>query len=352
MRPFAYEQPPLRIVFAAGAFDRVAEEIRRLACGPPLIICSPGRRPFAEALSRRLGADTAGIVGHAVAHVPIDAVRAARDIATRAGAGCSVAIGGGSAIGLAKALSLETGQPIVAVPTTYAGSEMTSIYGITDQGMKKTGRDHRVLPKTVIYDPALTLTLPPHVSGPSGLNAIAHCVEALYAPDRSPVTSLMAAEGIRRLAESLPVIVNDPADLERRSEALYGACLAGAALGATSMSLHHKLCHTLGGAFNLPHAGVHAVMLPQAIAFNRDAAPEAMRAIAQALGAADAAQGIFDLAVRIGAPVSLAQIGMPAGGLDRAARLAVESPYDNPKPIDYGGVRRLLEDAYAGRRPG
>ena len=351
MRPFAYDQPPLRIVFAAGAFDRVAEETRLLAGGRPLIVTSPGRLRLAEELSRRLAFDSAGIWTQAAAHVPLDAVRAARELAKSAGARCCVALGGGSAIGLAKAIALDTGLPIIAVPTTYAGSEMTPIYGITDEGVKKTGRDRRVLPKTVVYDPALTLTLPPKVSGPSGLNAIAHCVEALYAPDRNPITSMMAAEGIRSLAQSLPVIVNDPSDLGARGEALYGACLGGAALGATSMSLHHKLCHTLGGAFHLPHAEVHAVILPQATAFNRKAAPEAMRLIADALGTGDAAQGIYDLAVRIGAPVSLDRIGMPADGLDRAARLTIENPYDNPKPIDYAGVRQLLEDAYQGRRP-
>jgi len=203
----------------------------------------------------------------------------------------------------------------------------------------------------VVYDPALTVGLPRRISGPSGMNAIAHSVEALYAPDANPIVSLVAAEGIRALARSLPIVVEEPANLDARADALYGAWLCGTALGATSMGLHHKLCHTLGGSFNLPHADVHTVVLPHATAFNRAAAPEAMRAIASALGAADAAQGLYDLAVRLGAPVALKEIGMPADGLDRAARLATENPYYSPRPIEYAGVRQLLDDAYVGRRP-
>jgi maleylacetate reductase len=350
MRPFTYEPSAVRVVFAVGAFDCVAQEARQLG-GAALLLATRGRRALAEDLARQLGDAAAGIFAEAVMHVPIETARAAREMAVRIGARCCVAIGGGSTIGLAKAIALETALPIVAVPTTYSGSEMTPIYGITDGGEKKTGRSDRVLPKTVVYDPALTATLPAQVSGPSGLNAMAHCVEALYAPNRNPITSLIAAEGIRSLARSLPAIADDPSDIEARSEALYGACLAGTALGATSMGLHHKLCHTLGGAFNLPHAEVHAVIVPHATAFNRDAAPDAMRVIADALGAVDAAEGIYDLAVSLGAPVSLEQIGMPADGLDRAARLAVAQPYDNPRPVDFAGVRRLLDDAYRGRRP-
>jgi maleylacetate reductase len=283
--------------------------------------------------------------------VPIATARAARETARRLKADCCVAVGGGSTIGLGKAIALESALPIVAVPTTYAGSEMTPIYGLTEGGLKKTGRDRKVLPKTVLYDPALTVSLPRHIAGPSGMNAIAHCVEALYAQDANPIISLFAAEGIRALARSLPVVVEEPENLDARADALYGAWLAGSALGATTMSIHHKLCHTLGGTFNLPHADVHTVILPHATAFNREAAPDAMRIVAAALGARDAAQGVYDLAVRLGAPIALKNIGMPPEGLDRAARLATENPYYNPRPIEYAGVRRLLEDAYQGTRP-
>jgi len=351
MYPFAYDQPSVRIVFAVGAFERAADEARQLSRGPVLVVCSAGRRALAEDLARRLGTDCAGLCADAVMHVPIETARAARVLAIRTGAASCLAIGGGSTIGLAKAIALETGTPIVAVPTTYAGSEMTPIYGVTEGGVKKTGRDRRVLPRLVVYDPALTVTLPVPLSAASGMNAVAHCVEALYAPDRNPVTSLLAADGIRALARALPAIAASPSNLDARSLALYGACLAGFALGTTSMSVHHTLCHTLGGAFNLPHAEVHTVVLPHVVAFNQHAAPDAIRVVADALGADDPARYLYDLALSLGVPVALEQLGMPRGGLDRAADLAVQHPYANPRPVDYAGIRGLLEDAWTGRPP-
>ena len=351
VRAFVYDQPSIRVIFGVGALDRLADEVQRLGARRALVLATPEQRRDAEEAARLLGNMSAGIYAEAVMHVPIETARAARDMARRLEADCCVAVGGGSTIGLGKAIALESALPIVAVPTTYAGSEMTPIYGLTEGGVKKTGRDRQVLPKTVLYDPALTVSLPRHISGPSGINAIAHCVEALYAEDANPIISLFAAEGIRALARSLPVVVEEPRNLDARADALYGAWLAGSALGATSMSIHHKLCHTLGGTFNLPHADVHTVILPHATAFNREAAPDAMRIVAAALGARDAAQGIYDLAVRLGGPIALKNIGMPSEGLDRAARLATENPYYNPRPVEYAGVRQLLEDAYQGTRP-
>jgi maleylacetate reductase len=353
---FIYDQPAARVIFGCGSFDRLAEEVRRIGASRAIVLATPEQRTDAEEAARRLGTMAAGIYDRAVMHVPIETARAAREDASRVGADCCVAIGGGSTIGLGKAIALESGLPIVAVPTTYAGSEMTPIYGLTEGGVKKTGRDRKVLPRTVIYDPVLSVSLPARISGPSGMNAIAHCMEALYAEDRNPVISLMAAEGIRALARSLPVVVREPANLDARADALYGAWLAGIALGATSMSIHHKLCHTLGGTFNLPHAELHTVILPHAAAFNQEAAPDAMRAVADALGFRNgnegAAAGIYDLAVEIGAPTSLREIGMPADGLDRAAQLATQNPYYNPRPVDYTGVREILENAFRGSRPG
>jgi maleylacetate reductase len=298
-----------------------------------------------------LGDRAAGIYDQAVMHVPLETAVAARAAARRLHADCCVAVGGGSTIGLGKAIALTDDLPIIAVPTTYAGSEMTPIWGLTAGGLKQTGRDRRVLPRTVIYDPVLTITLPAAVAGPSGINAIAHCVEALYAPDGNPIIGLLAEEGIRALAASLPVVVREPANLAARGEALYGAWLAGTALGAVSMGLHHKLCHTLGGTYNLPHAEVHTVILPHAAAYNRAAAPDAMRRVARALGVEDAARGIFDLAAALGAPTALRRIGMPAEALDQAAEIAVRDPYRNPAPVTREGVRALLEAAYHGRRP-
>ena len=348
---FVYQQPASRVIFGVGVLARVADEVARLSACRALVLATPEQRDDAARVSEALGERSAGVDAEAVMHVPIDVARAARAESARLGADCCVAVGGGSTIGLGKAIALEFGLPIVAVPTTYAGSEMTPIYGITEKGIKRTGRDAKVLPRTVLYDPALTLTLPARIAGPSGMNAIAHCVEALYAPDANPVISLMAVEGIAALGRALPRVVRDASDLDARSDALYGAWLAGTALGATSMSLHHKLCHTLGGSFNLPHAEVHTVILPQAAAFNQEAAVEAMDKVAAALNADKGPQGLFDLAAALSAPLALKDIGMPADGLDRAARLATENPYYNPRPIDYAGIRELLERAYWGTRP-
>jgi alcohol dehydrogenase class IV len=289
--------------------------------------------------------------------VPIETARDARNEATRLGADCAVAIGGGSTTGLGKAIALDSGLPILAIPTTYAGSEVTAIYGLTEGGVKQTGRDPRVLPKTVIYDPELTLTLPLAMTVTSALNAIAHAAEGLYAPDGNPVVALMAEEGIRACAAALPRLQADPMDLAARSDALYGAWLCGTVLGAITMGLHHKLCHTLGGSFNLPHAEVHSVILPHALAYNAAAAPQAMARIAKAVGGGvdaadrrdgDAARALQQLARRHGAPTSLAAIGMPADGLDRAADLAARTPYPNPRPLERAALRALLQRAYDG----
>ncbi|HEX9489685.1 MAG TPA: maleylacetate reductase [Stellaceae bacterium] len=351
MRSFVYDLLPSRVVFGPGTIDRLAGEVKALGAKRALVLSTPGQRKLADEVSRRLGVATAGIYAEAVMHVPVETARAARETARRVAADCIVAIGGGSTIGLAKAVAVDTKLPIIAVPTTYSGSEMTPIYGVTEGGLKRTARDAKAQPRVVIYDPNLTVGLPAQVSGPSGMNAIAHCVEALYAENANPITSLMAAEGLRALARTLPIVVREPENIEARGDALYGAWLAGAALGAVSMGLHHKLCHTLGGSFNLPHAEVHTVILPHATAYNRAAVPEAMRIIAAALGAKDAAQGLYDLAKAIGAPLALGDIGMPADGLDRAAQLATENPYYNPRPVEQEAVRRLLDDAYHGRRP-
>ncbi len=348
---FTYDQLPGRVVFGPGKLDQLEAEVARLGASRALVLCTPEQTAQAEAAAARLGARCAGLFAGAVMHVPIEVARAARAEAQRLGADCAVAIGGGSTIGLGKAIALESALPIIAVPTTYAGSEMTPIYGLTEAGVKKTGRDARVLPRVVIYDPLLTLGLPARIGGPSGINAIAHCVEALYAQDANPIISMLAEEGIRALAGSLPQVMRAPDDVAARSRALYGAWLAGAALGAVGMALHHKLCHTLGGSFNLPHAETHTIVLPHAVAYNSAAAPAAMARVAQALGAADAAQGLYDLAASLGAPLALKDIGMPEAGIARAADLAVQNPYYNPCPVTRDGILALLDNAYHGRRP-
>lgn len=348
---FTYQPQGPRVVFGAGALDRLPAEVDRLGVSRALVLSTPGQRALAEDVARRLGDRAAGVYDGAVMHVPVEVAQAARDEARARGADACVAVGGGSTIGLGKAIALAFGLPILAVPTTYAGSEMTPIWGVTEGGLKKTGRDPKVLPRTVVYDPALTLGLPAGVSAASGMNAIAHCAEALYAPDGNPIVALMTEEGIRALAAALPAVVAQGGDLDGRTRALYGAWLAGACLGAVSMALHHKLCHTLGGTFNLPHAETHTIVLPHALAYNGTAAPEAMARIARGLGAAEAAAGVWDLARGLGATMALRDLGLPEAALDRASDLAVESPYPNPAPITRDGIRALLQDAWAGIRP-
>jgi alcohol dehydrogenase class IV len=357
-RDFVYTGHAVRVVFGAGSLNHLEREIGALGARRALVLATPEQAGAAEDIARRLGAACAGVFAQAVMHVPIETARAARAQAARVGADCAVAIGGGSTTGLGKAIALESALPILAIPTTYAGSEMTTIWGVTEGGAKKTGRDARVLPRTVLYDPDLTLSLPPALSAVSGMNAIAHSVEALYAIDANPIISLMAEEGIRALASGLPRVVAAPEDREARADCLYGAWLCGVALNGTSMALHHKLCHTLGGSFNLPHAETHTVVLPHAVAYNARGTPAAMARIAAALGpelapggAQDAARGLLNLERRLGAPRALKDIGMPADGLDRAADLAAASPYANPVPIERAAIRRLLENAHHGHAP-
>ncbi|MGD9536204.1 MAG: maleylacetate reductase [Alphaproteobacteria bacterium] len=351
-RSFVYEGLPSRVVFGVGSLEKLGAQLDRLGLKRALVLATPHQRAQAAEIAQRLGERAVGINDQAVMHVPIEVARAGEAAAREAGADCTVAIGGGSTIGLGKAIALSIGLPVIAVPTTFAGSEMTPIWGLTEGSVKRTGRDLKVLPRLVVYDPLLTLTLPAKIAGPSGLNAIAHCVEALYAENANPIVSLMAEEGIRALAASLPVVVAKGDDVEARSEALYGAWLAGASLGMVGMALHHKLCHTLGGSFNLPHAETHGIVLPYAAAYNRDAAAEAMARVRRALGGVeDAVRGLYDLGRKVGAPKALAEIGMKEGDLDRAAELATQNPYFNPRPVTREGVRALLEDAFAGRRP-
>jgi len=350
VREFSYEQLPGRVIFGPGCLDRIGEEVARLGARRTLLLGTKGGSRLLGRVAGLLGEAHAGTFGDVEPHVPIEAVRDARALAGALAADLVVTVGGGSTTGLGKALALDPGVPFLAVPTTYAGSEQTPIYGITADGVKRTGRDTRVLPRTVLYDPVLTLTLPPSVAGPSGMNALAHCVEALYAAEPNPITALKAAEGIRALAAGLPRVVADPADLGARGLALYGAFLAGSALANVGMAVHHRICHVLGGTFGLAHGDANAVVLPYAVAYNAAHAPEAMATLASALGVNDPVAGVHDLADRLGVPRSLAALGMAEADLDRAARLAAEPPPYNPRPVDVPGIRRLLEDAFQGSR--
>jgi maleylacetate reductase len=348
---FIYQAAPSRVVFGEGSLAKAPEELERLGSSRALVIATPGRKKLAADLAARLGSKAVGVFDRAVMHVPVETAEAGRAEAARLDADSYVAIGGGSATGLAKAIAAVTGRPILAIPTTYAGSEMTSTWGLTERGIKTTSRDPRVQPKTVIYDPTLTVSMPAMLSATSGMNAMAHCVEALYAKDANPIISLIAEEGIRALAKGLPAVVKEPSNMEARSQALYGAWLGSVSLGGTTTALHHKLCHVLGGAFNLPHAETHTVLLPHATAYNSAAAPRAMERIARALNSKSAAQGLYDLEVGMGVPLSLEAIGMKREGIEHAAELATASSFYNPRPIVKEAIRALLEDAFEGRPP-
>ncbi|QBR03884.1 maleylacetate reductase [Paraburkholderia pallida] len=348
---FVYKARPARVIFGAGSLRHLEREVLELGAKRALVLSTPEQRALAQTVAERLGSRAAGIYDRATMHVPVEVARDALAYAKSCGADCAIAVGGGSTVGLGKAIALESSLPILAIPTTYAGSEMTPIYGLTEAGLKRTGTDARVLPKTVIYDPDLTLTLPVDLSVTSGINAIAHAAEGLYANDANPVMSLIAEEGIRALAQGLPGVRRDATDLAARSYALYGAWLCGTVLGNVGMALHHKLCHTLGGSFNLPHAQTHTVVLPHALAYNAAHASDAMRRIARAIGTDDAARGIYELARQNGAPLALKTLGLNEADLDRAADIAAANPYWNPRPIERQALRALLQDAFDGVPP-
>jgi len=353
MQEFVYTAQSVRVIFGVDAWSRLNAEAGLLGAGKALVLCTPRQRALAQRALDALAQRGAGIYDKAVMHVPLATVQDAGIAARQMEADCIVAIGGGSTIGLAKALALESALPILAVPTTYSGSEMTSIYGVTEDGQKKTGKDDRVLPRTVIYDPALTLKLPLGISVASGLNAMAHAAEGLYARDGNPVLALMAEEGIRAMAGGLRRLTRRGDDAGARSESLYGAWLCGTVLGGAGMALHHKLCHTLGGSFDLPHAQTHSIVLPHAMAYNAAAASSAMQRISRALDrpGLPAAEALRDLAQELGAPLALRDIGMRETDLDRAADIASSKPYWNPRPIDRDGIRALLQRAFEGARP-
>jgi len=351
MRDFIYTANPARIVFRPGALSSVREEAQRLGMKRALVLSTPQQAGSAEAVADILGPLSADIFSGATMHTPVSVTDAALAVVAERRVDGVIAIGGGSTIGLGKALALRTDLPQIVIPTTYAGSEVTPIIGETQDGIKKTQTTAKVLPEVVIYDVELTLTLPVGLSATSGMNAIAHAVEALYAKDRNPIVSMMAIDGVRSIARGLPAIARDPKDIEARSDVQYGAWLCGTCLGAVGMALHHKLCHTLGGTFDLPHAETHTVVLPHALRYNASAAPEAMAALADALGHPDPAIALFDLAGTLGAPRALWDLGMPEAGIDRATDLALANPYWNPRPLEREAIRALIAAAWAGEPP-
>lgn len=349
---FQYTALPARVVFGFGTLAKVPDELASLDRKKAFVLSDPHHATAAAArLMEVLGEHGVYLSTDAVMHTPAEVTDHVMEKLAASGADCIVALGGGSTIGLAKALALRTDLPQIVLPTTYAGSEATPVLGETREGQKSTIRSMKVLPEVIVYDVELTFGLPPAISLVSGINAIAHAVEALYAKDGNPVTSSLAEQGIAALGRALPRIVADATDRSARADALFGAWVCGSCLGAVGMSLHHKLCHVLGGTFGLPHAETHTVILPHAVAYNAAASPAAIDRVARALAADHAAQALFDLAVTNRGPGSLREIGMSYSNLDEAADAAVKSPYWSPRPVEREAIRQLLDDAYNGRRP-
>lgn len=359
MNQFSYTTYPQKVIFGENSLPELTAEVTAAGYKRILLVTSGSRHGYAEKLMPLLVDCHVRVFDRAVMHVPVEYVAQAIQDSMEHNADCVIAIGGGSAIGMGKALALKTGIPVMAIPVTYAGSEMTQIYGLTEAGIKTTGKSPAVLPKVVIYDPLLSLDLPLDLTVVSGINAIAHAVEGLYAHDRSPITESFAIQGVLALMKAIPIIeqclsegtVSTKAYVDARSQALYGAWMCGAVLGSTSMGLHHKLCHVLGGSFNLPHARLHTVILPHAIAYNQFAASGQLQKLNEALGVTDLAQTIHAFSARHGASVSLRELGMQEQDLDVACELALQKEYPNPRKIEKKALRQLLQNAYEGVLP-
>lgn len=351
MRNFVHATNPTRVVFGTGTCARVREEVERLGGSRVLLLGSPPLSSLTDRVGKTLDPLSVARFDGAAMHTPVEVTERAVELVSDHAADCVVAVGGGSTTGLAKAIAVRTGLPQVILPTTYAGSEVTPVLGETSGGTKTTRSDPAVLPETVVYDVEFTLDLPVPMSVTSGINAMAHAVEALYSPQTNPVVDGWALDAIALMGRALPTIATDPHDLEARADALHAAWLAGTCLGQVGMGLHHKLCHTLGGSFDLPHAETHTVLLPQAMAYNAPATPEVMGRVADALGVDDAAAGVHDLITRVHGPVSLRELGMRERDLAPAAELATAKTYPNPRQVTTDGVADLLRRAFSGDRP-
>ncbi|MFT4561891.1 MAG: maleylacetate reductase [Gammaproteobacteria bacterium] len=348
---FNFSVLPWQIIFGAGALQQLPAELERRGYRHALVLCTPEQRHHAEAVRELIEARCAGVFDQAVMHVPVETVTQAQNLAASVQADCTVSIGGGSTTGLGKALALKSALPNIAIPTTYAGSEMTNVWGMTEGGRKTTGRDNVVVPTFAIYDPELTLDLPASISGPSGINAMAQAVVNVTATQPNPIISALALDGIRALAVSLPQIIEQPQNLEARTQALYGACLSGAALGVGITGLHHRLCHTLGGSFKTSHADTHAILLAYSVAYNSTSVQDGTSKVAQAMGCDDAARGIWELLQQVSAKTNLKHLGLSQSDLAVAADIAMETPCLNPREVTRDGVLDLLTDAFNGAPP-
>ncbi|MBB2893572.1 maleylacetate reductase [Flexivirga oryzae] len=333
MLRFTHESLGQRVVFApSDAAAAVAAEVAALEASRVMLIASAREAVLADPIAA--GIPVAVRHDEVVMHVPVPVGERARAAAADAGVDAIVTVGGGSTTGLGKAVALATGLPIVAVPTTYAGSEATNVWGLTEGETKTTGVDARVLPRSIVYDASLLTSLPADLAVASGLNALAHGVDAMWGPRADPIDAALAGEGIRGLADGLPVVARDGASVAGVENTLYGAYLAAVAFASAGSGLHHKICHVLGGMFNLPHAQTHAVVLPHVLAFNAPNAPEAQRRIAAAIGTDTAVAGLAALRAAVDAPTALRDYGMPQDGIPKAvAPILAAAPANNPTPL-------------------
>jgi len=350
-RDFVAKSAAVRVRFGPGVRHNVGEEISGLGASRALVLSTPQQADSAMGFAEDIGDLAAVVFTGAAMHTPVDVTEAAMAHVSEVDADCVVSLGGGSTTGLGKAIAYRTDLPQIVVPTTYAGSEATPILGQTEGGKKTTLTDPKVQPEVILYDAELVATLPVGMTVTSALNAIAHAAEALYAKDRNPLSTALAVEGMRAFAGALPKVIDNPNDLDARGETLYGAWLCGTVLGQVGMALHHKLCHTLGGSFNLPHAETHAIILPHAIAYNERAVPEQLAPIAEIFGASTAGGALHAFAQTSGSPMALKDLGVSETDLDRAAEIAVQNPYWNPEPVDQTKIRALLGAAWEGRTP-
>jgi maleylacetate reductase len=348
---FVHDTLPQRVCFGSGeAAANLRNEIAGLGAGKVMLIASKSEMRIADEIAARL--PVALRHDDVVMHVPVEVAERAREGAARSNVDALVSVGGGSTTGLAKAIAMTTGLPIIAVPTTYAGSEATPVWGLTEGAAKTTGTDLKVLPRVIIYDAALTTSLPVDMSVASGLNALAHCVDAMWGPNADPINAALAAEGIRSLAAGLPQVVADPEGIEGREHTLYAAYLSAAAFASAGSGLHHKICHVLGGKYNLPHAQTHATVLPYVLAFNGPQAPDAERRIAAAFGSATAIEGLQTLKRQLNAPHALRDYGFTEESIADAADAILPSvPPSNPRPVSAQDLRALLRAAWSGAAP-
>ena len=351
MRAFDFASLPSRVVFGRGAAAKVSELAAELGMQKALVVATRSQASAAQQLLDALGARGAAVFAGAAMHTPVEVTEQAMQLVRERSIDGVVAIGGGSAIGLGKAVALRTDLPQVVLPTTYAGSEMTPILGQTQDGTKTTQRSAKVLPEAVIYDVDLTLSLPVGVSVTSGFNAMAHAAEALYGPAANSLVIAAAEECLRNMAAALPKIVVAPSDAEARAQAQEAGWLGGWCLANGGSALHHRLCHVLGGAFDLPHAETHAILLPHVLAYNLKAAPEAAERLGEALDTEHPAGALYDLAQSLGAPSSLKEIGLPRGGIDRVVEEAAAWQGYNPRPVEAKALQQLLTSAWRGARP-